>query len=95
MSEPAPIAPADVAARAPFTADYRRREPEQSLLYQLVAAEAPGLRQALAAGDDDSAGAGVSRHVSKELAAFLDCGLLDRGFGRVYCHRCRAEHLVA
>jgi hypothetical protein len=33
--------------------------------------------------------------VEDAVYAFLDCGILDRGFTRVRCDECRAEFLVA
>jgi hypothetical protein len=72
---------------------YRRREPEATLLYRLVAEELDGLEHDLAAASPY--GSGLPRHVAKELRAFLDCGRLERGFARVVCRACRAEHLVA
>ena len=72
---------------------YQPRAPEHSILHQLVAAEADGLRRALSA--TSPYGRGLPRHVDKEVDAFLDCGVLSRGFARVVCLRCKAEHLVA
>ena len=63
------------------------------MLYSLVAAETPGLRAAVAAASDYERG--LPRHVDKELDGFLQCGLLNQGFARVLCSRCREEHLVA
>ena len=82
-----------IAAAAANTPDYRRREPETTLLYRLVAAEVGGLREALIAASPH--GTGLPSHVDKDLDGFLSCGLLHRGFARVVCRRCRAEHLVA
>jgi hypothetical protein len=72
---------------------YHRRDPEATLLYRLVAEELDGLDHDLAAASPY--GRGLPRHVAKELRAYLDCGQLRRGFARVVCRRCRAEHLVA
>ena len=72
---------------------YRRREPEATLLYRLVAEELDGLEHDLAAVSPY--GSGLPRHVQKELRAFLDCGRLERGFARIVCRTCRAEHLLA
>ncbi len=33
--------------------------------------------------------------VSGELASFLDCGILARGFARVHCTKCGKDALVA
>jgi hypothetical protein len=71
---------------------YRRREPEGTLLYRLVEEELDGLEADLAVASPY--GSGLPRHVAKELRAYLDCGRLERGFARVVCRRCRAEHLV-
>jgi hypothetical protein len=72
---------------------YRRREPEGALLYRLVVEQLDGLEHDLAAASP--CGSGLPHQVQKELRAFLDCGRLDRGFARIVCRTCRAEHLVA
>jgi hypothetical protein len=72
---------------------YRRREPETTLLYRLVAEELDALEADLAAASPY--GSGLPRHIAKELRAYLECGRLDRGFARVVCRSCHAEHLVA
>lgn len=74
-------------------AEYRRHEPEQTLLYKVVAAELEGLRESLIAASPH--GGGLPRHVDKELEAYLRCGILAHGFARVVCSRCHFEHLVA
>ncbi|MBI5479567.1 MAG: hypothetical protein HY906_11955 [Deltaproteobacteria bacterium] len=75
------LAPAHAAPRAGATflpsGSYRRREPEASLLYRLVAEELDGLESDLAAASPY--GSGLPRHVRKELEAFLVCGRLERG----------------
>ena len=48
---------------------YRRREPEQSLLYRVVAAEIDGVRAALAAAS--AYGTGLPKHVDKEIEGYL------------------------
>ena len=88
----------DIAAASPGAPhsvgrSYARRQPEHSLVHQLVAAEADGVRAAVYRASEH--GRGLPRHVDKELDAFLDCGLLHRGFARVVCRRCRSEHLIA
>jgi Uma2 family endonuclease len=37
----------------------------------------------------------MPKHAKKELEAFLDCGLLCRGFARLYCASCEHSQLVA
>jgi hypothetical protein len=65
---------------------YRRREPETTALWGLVARELEALI---------SSPGGLPRHVERELRAYLDCGLLERGFARVRCGECGDELLVA
>jgi hypothetical protein len=59
----------------------------------LVARELGPLLASLRASNPD--GTGLPRHVERELRAYLDCGLLERGFARVQCRECKDELLVA
>lgn len=77
----------------PLADGYRRREPEGTLFYSVVANELAGLREALARSSPY--GSGLPKHVDKDLEAYLKCGILKHGFARVLCRRCHAEHLVA
>jgi hypothetical protein len=81
------------AAGRPLPRGYRRREPEATLLYRLVAGHLDDLLASLAAASPY--GHGLPRHVERELRAFLDCGRLEKGFARVVCRTCKREHLVA
>ena len=69
---------------------YQRREPEKTVLYRVVQHH---LETFLASARDQ--GRVVPRFVERELRAFLDCGLLCRGFLRVRCQDCGRERLVA
>ena len=71
---------------------YRRRQPEQSLLYQIVARH---LEPFLAGASDLADGRGLPRFVERELRAFLRCGILEHGFVRVHCDTCGGDILVA
>ena len=51
-------------AALPPGAGYKRREPETSLLYRLVAAEVGGLREALAAASPY--GTGLPKHIDSK-----------------------------
>jgi hypothetical protein len=78
-----------LASPSPPSDPYCRRCPESTVLYQAVAAE-------LAPLDARSPyGHGLPGHVRRQLEAYLDCGVLRRGFVRLVCRRCRFEHLVA
>ncbi len=80
------------AATAPL-GGYRRREPEKTLLHRVVRAR---LEPFLASARERSAtGRGLPAHVERDLRAYLDCGILGRGFARVRCPDCGFERLVA
>src|SRR6266545_7233173 len=80
------------AASSPL-GGYRRREPEKTLLHQVIRER---LEPFLAAAREGSAhGRGLPTFVERELRAYLDCGILARGFARVRCPDCGFERLVA
>jgi hypothetical protein len=80
------------AACAPL-GGYRRREPERTLLHAVVRDR---LEPFLAAARDRSpSGRGLPAHVERDLRAYLDCGILGRGFARVRCPGCGFERLVS
>ncbi|HWU85828.1 MAG TPA: transposase zinc-binding domain-containing protein [Kofleriaceae bacterium] len=43
----------------------------------------------------DPEGGGLPRHVERELAEYLRCGVLAHGFARVRCTTCHEEIVVA
>ncbi|WP_437939664.1 transposase zinc-binding domain-containing protein [Sorangium sp. So ce341] len=45
--------------------------------------------------DDGAIAVRIPKHAKKELEAYLDCGLLCRGFARLRCDRCEESRLVA
>ncbi|MCP5069371.1 MAG: transposase, partial [bacterium] len=49
----------------------------------------------MARSDVAFGGTGLPRHVRRELEGFLSCGILCRGFVRVYCDSCHDSMLVA
>ena len=69
---------------------YQRRQPENTLLYQIVERYYPEFTAYLA-----EQGAILPRYVQREFEAYLKCGRLEHGFLRVQCNHCHAEHLVA
>jgi hypothetical protein len=69
---------------------YQRRKPEDTVLYRVVQ---HNLETFLVSARDQ--GRVVPRFVEREFRAFLDCGLLCRGFLRVRCDDCGRERLVA
>jgi len=70
--------------------DYRRREPEKTVLYRVVQNNL-----ATFVARAGQRGRTIPWFVKRELESYLDCGILSRGFVRVACQSCRNEHLVA
>ena len=70
---------------------YERRRPEDTALYRLVQEH---LETFLAQVELET-GAGLPEFVKEELDAFLDCGILARGFLRLRYADCAHETLVA
>ena len=79
-------APAQVTGGA----RYRRRRPEQTLLYQLVEQYYPRFAERMR-----REGRCLPFFVEREFEDYLKCGRLEHGFLRVRCTGCHAERLVA
>ena len=45
--------------------------------------------------DDGAIAVRIPKHARKELEAYLDCGLLCRGFARLRCEECGESQVVA
>jgi hypothetical protein len=71
---------------------YKRRRPETTALYEIVRDNLEALYGAI---DDGALDVRLPNHARKELEAFLECGLLCRGFARLYCPSCKHSQLVA
>jgi len=71
---------------------YHRREPEKTLLHNVVRSR---LEPFLAAARRTGSGRVLPGHVERELRSYVDCGILARGFARVRCPGCGFERLVA
>ena len=61
---------------------YRRHQPESTALYEVVR---DNLETLFGAIDDGALAFRIPRHGREELLAYLDCGLLCRGFARLKC----------
>jgi hypothetical protein len=68
---------------------YETRSPQETLLYGVVASEL----ETFLAGQR-SAEREVPRFVEREFRAFLECGVLSRGFLRVHCASCGMNRVV-
>jgi hypothetical protein len=71
---------------------YERRRPERTTLYEIVRDNVETLYGAI---DDGAIAIRIPQHAKKELEAYLDCGLLCRGFARLRCESCDESRLVA
>lgn len=71
-------------------ATYRRRQPEKTVLHTV-------LRENLETfwAQAEQRGQSIPGFVRRSLEKYLDCGDLNRGFVRVVCGSCKAQHLVA
>ncbi len=74
------------------TATYERRKPENTVLHEVVREHLPTFLDAAKARDPD--GRGLPKYVSQALKRYLDCGILQKGFARVWCPKCRLDMLV-
>ena len=84
-----PSSAALLLGRAPA---YERHRPETTALYEVVRDNLDTLHAAI---DDGALDVRLPKHAKKELDAYLDCGLLSRGFARLWCARCNESRLVA
>ncbi len=73
-------------------AGYQRHRPETTALYEVVRDNLETLYGAI---DDGALDVRIPKHAKKELEAYLDCGLLCRGFARLRCGSCDESRLVA
>ena len=71
---------------------YERRRPEQTTLYRLVQQH---YETFVAAVEHAATGAGLPQFVKDEFDAYLDCGILARGFIRLRCEGCARDIRVA
>jgi hypothetical protein len=71
---------------------YQRHRPETTALYEVVRDNLETLYGAI---DDEAIAVRIPKHARKELEAYLDCGLLCRGFARLKCEECGESQLVA
>jgi ribosomal protein S27E len=71
--------------------EHRRREPESTLVHQVVSEH---LESFLAHAAELADGRGLPRFVERELRAYLKCGILEHGFIRVHCDDCGRDALV-
>jgi len=79
------------AATAPLPREYRRHEPEKTVLYQIVREHL----ETFLTRPWLNGGPGYPRFIEEEFRGYLDCGLLSRGFSRLRCPTCGFERLVA
>jgi hypothetical protein len=76
-------------ATRPLTGTYQRHQPEHSLLYQVLAEHLETFLQQVRTSDH-----ALPWYVERDLRAFLDCGILARGFLRLRCPECNTSRVV-
>ncbi len=87
---------------------YERRRPEETALYRIVQENvdtffaqveaesgSPLPADTFFAQVEAESGSPLPAFVKDEFDAFLDCGILSRGFSRLKCGSCRHEKIVA
>jgi hypothetical protein len=82
----------DPSARPAKPPSYERHRPELTSLYGVVRDNLDTLYGAI---DDGALDVRLPKHARKELDAFLECGVLCRGFARPRCAACEESRLVA
>lgn len=80
------------AATRPLPPGYRPRRPATTAFYRVIADHLETMLQD--ARDRSPHGFGLPRHVERSFRRYLDCGIIERGFARVFCDTCRYEVLV-
>jgi len=85
-------APDPCGPPGPRPTSYRRREPENTLLHQVVREHWKTFLAEVAGRTDGST---LPGHVTAEFERYLRCGILAHGFARVRCTSCGDELLVA
>ena len=71
---------------------YARRQPEKTALFQVFQQHLLTFEQQWT---DQADGRTLPSFVTDELHAFLDCGILAKGFAHLYCDTCGEHHVVA
>ena len=75
------------------TAVYQRRQPERSVVYQVL----QGHLETWLTGcqEADEAGFPVAGYVEQDFLKYLECGILAHGFARARCDGCGYNFLIA
>ncbi|MBI4865092.1 MAG: transposase zinc-binding domain-containing protein [Candidatus Riflebacteria bacterium] len=73
---------------------YRPRQPQKTVLYQVVSQHYPELKEAWDSRFLDRYGP-LRTVAQKTFDGYLACGLLERGFARIRCESCHEELLLA
>ncbi len=76
-----------ITAKSP---QYQRHRPEETILYKVIRENLATVFQKI-----EAEGKTLPKFVRQEFDAFLDCGILAKGFLRVRCDSCKREMLVA
>jgi hypothetical protein len=81
------------AATAKLPKPYRQRQPEKTILYQLIINHLETMLAESCTRNEH--GFGYPRFIEREFRRYLSCGQLGEGFARVKCKSCGYEKLLA
>ena len=78
--------PNDVVIMEKSALTYKRHQPEETILYQVIADNVNTFFDMIASSNT---GKPLPGFVRREFDKYLACGILSRGFVRVKCRECR------
>jgi len=75
------------------TAVYQRRQPERTVLYNVIQQFYLSWQEHIHADSDDRHE--LPFYIQREFERYSECGILAHGFARVHCDNCQHDFLVA
>jgi hypothetical protein len=90
MEAPLLVEPEAIEDLPKLIGEYRRREPEKTVLYQVIQESYETF-----VSQNEAADRPLPVFVRREFEKFLACGQLCEGFSRVHCKNCGYDRLVA
>jgi len=78
---------------APGTTVYRRRQPERSVVYEVMQGHLESWLAGCRRADEE--GFPVAGYIEQDFRKYLECGILAHGFARARCAGCGYNFLIA
>ena len=72
---------------------YKKRKPATTVLYKIVRENLETFLSEVREANPDSEP--IPSYVEKEFYKYLDCGIMSKGFARIFCTECKSDYLVA